>query len=236
MYVDIVEVEPPAAPEMKTGLFGKQTIINLGATSPIPSERFAATKKGKRYNRQTEDRFPGGTNTVLIYKCPRVLAMSKKSNTAIVIDIDNQRVYLMINGMVGLETQVSTARADKITPRGNFKMTERVSDGKISNLYDVEMPFWMRLGETEFGVHAGFLPGYPASAGCIRLPEHAAKIVFENTQRGSAVQIHGKWRPANRINTPSGTQPRSRGSRPAEKPNNGLEVDSYGQTVRRIQI
>ena len=182
MYVDIIEVAPPAAPQVKTGLLGKQTVKNAGATSPIPSERFAATKQGKRHQKKTEDKFPGA-NAVMIYKCPQILAMSTKSNTSVVIDIGNQRVFLMVNGMVALETQVSTARSDKVTPNGTFKMTERVRDGKISNLYDVEMPFWMRLDQTEFGVHAGYLPGYPASAGCIRLHPANAAVLFQMTRQ-----------------------------------------------------
>lgn len=232
VYLNIVEVPPRQAPKVKTGLFGKQSVANEGATSPVLSERYSATKEGKRYERRTTDKWPNETNRIVVYKCPQVLSMSRRSNTEVIIDVSKQRVYLMINGMMGLETQVSTARSDKETPRGKFAMTERVRDGKISNLYDVEMPFWMRLGDTAYGVHAGYLPGYPASAGCIRLPQHAAEIVFENTQRGTPVRIYTNWRAP----SATGRAPVATPIRRPGKTKDGYEVDSYGQTIRRIRI
>lgn len=236
IYQDIIEVPLPSAAAPTGGLFGQKTAKTGEINSPVLSERYNATREGKRYERRTDEKFPGETNRVIIYKCLPVLAMSNGSNTEVIIDVVKQRVYLMVNGLMGLETQVSTARSDKVTPRGAFEMTERVRDGKISNLYDVEMPFWMRLSETEFGVHAGYLPGYPASAGCIRLPEPTAEIVFDNTKRGSPVRVLSSWRaPA----LPS-SQPAGGSSKPARRPGgktpDGLEVDEYGQTIRRIKI
>jgi lipoprotein-anchoring transpeptidase ErfK/SrfK len=55
------------------------------------------------------------------------------------------------------------------------------------------MPYWMRLSGTVFGVHAGHLPGYPASAGCVRLPVSAAEVIFDNTTYGTKVSIYSQW-------------------------------------------
>jgi len=55
------------------------------------------------------------------------------------------------------------------------------------------MPYWMRLGETSIGMHIGDLPGYPASAGCIRLPQSVAPIIYEHAQRGVKVEVVDTW-------------------------------------------
>lgn len=124
---------------------------------------------------------------------PMVLSQSTKGNTRLVIDIADQKGYLLVNGKIAVETPVSTARPGKYTPRGNFSMSQRVRSGKVSTIYGVEMPYWMRLSGTVFGVHAGHLPGYPASAGCVRLPASAAEVIFNNTTYGTKVSIYSSW-------------------------------------------
>ncbi len=122
-----------------------------------------------------------------------VLARSNKANTRIVIDIARQKAFLLVGGEVGIEAPVSTARSGKYTPRGNFNISERVRSGKISTIYGVGMPYWMRLSGSVYGVHAGYLPGYPASAGCIRLPSEAARLIYDNTKYGTPVAIYSSW-------------------------------------------
>ena len=55
------------------------------------------------------------------------------------------------------------------------------------------MPYWMRLSGSVYGVHAGYLPGYPASAGCVRLPREAAQLIYDNTKHGTSVTIYSSW-------------------------------------------
>jgi lipoprotein-anchoring transpeptidase ErfK/SrfK len=124
---------------------------------------------------------------------PMVLSQSNGRNARLVIDIAEQRGYLLVNGKVAVNTPVSTARPGKYTPRGSYTMSQRVRSGKISTIYGVEMPYWMRLSGTAFGVHAGHLPGYPASAGCVRLPASAAEVIFDNTTSGTRVNIYSSW-------------------------------------------
>lgn len=98
-----------------------------------------------------------------------------------------------MNGKIAVDTPVSTARPGKWTPRGSFSMSQRVRTGKVSTIYGVEMPYWMRLSGSVYGVHAGHLPGYPASAGCIRLPVSAAQVIYDNTTYGTRVNIYSSW-------------------------------------------
>jgi hypothetical protein len=111
----------------------------------------------------------------------------------IVVDVSKQRAYLLIDGQVAIDTAVSTARTGKYTPRGEFKITERVKSGKTSTIYGCSLPYWQRLGDSPVGMHIGDLPGYPASAGCIRLPYSVAPVIFENTASGVTVQIVDSW-------------------------------------------
>lgn len=118
---------------------------------------------------------------------------SQSAPRKIVIDIGRQRAFLVIHGLVAIDTAVSSARRGKRTPRGNFTITEKVRSGKVSTIYHVYMPFWMRLGHTTEGLHVGDLPGYPASAGCIRLPQTVAPILFEHTGIGTPVEVVDSW-------------------------------------------
>lgn len=123
-----------------------------------------------------------------------LLEQGQNGQKKIVVDVSRQRAYLLIDNMVAIDTAVSTARSGKITPRGTFKITERVQTGKISTIYGSSMPYWQRLDQSAIGLHVGDLPGYPASAGCIRLPESVAPILFAHTARGIEVQVVDAWR------------------------------------------
>ncbi|MEO0413725.1 MAG: L,D-transpeptidase [Verrucomicrobiota bacterium] len=122
-----------------------------------------------------------------------VLAESNRSNTSVVIDVADQKSFLLVNGRTAAVSPVSTARPGKYTPRGSFRITERVRSGKISTIYNVGMPYWMRLNSSAYGMHAGHLPGYPASAGCVRMPTDMAQLFYDNTQSGTRVNIYSSW-------------------------------------------
>ena len=54
---------------------------------------------------------------------------------------------------------------------------------------DASMPFFMRLTDGGVGMHAGFLPGYPASHGCVRLPFGMARELYQRVDAGTPVEI-----------------------------------------------
>lgn len=122
-----------------------------------------------------------------------LLESEPEADRKIVVDIERQRAFLVVNGLVAVDSAVSTARRNKYTPRGTFRISEKIKSGKVSTLYHVYMPYWMRLGETAVGMHIGDLPGYPASAGCIRLPQSVAPVIYENAQRGVKVEVVDTW-------------------------------------------
>jgi ankyrin repeat protein len=106
----------------------------------------------------------------------------------ITISLANQRATLYKDGEPILRTEVSTGRENYETPTGRFVITDK-HRRRMSNIYEVEMPYFMRLSCSAVGMHAGYLPGYPASHGCIRMPKEAAREMFHLVDVGTLVSI-----------------------------------------------
>ncbi len=125
-----------------------------------------------------------------------LLATEDSSGAAdkkIIIDLKRQRAYLVIRNIVAIDTAISTGSRGRETPQGAFRISEKIRTGKVSNLYHVYMPFWMRIGDTAMGMHIGDLPGYAASHGCVRLPQTVAPVLFKNVPSGVPVEILESW-------------------------------------------
>jgi ankyrin repeat protein len=104
------------------------------------------------------------------------------------ISLAMQRVALVKNGVPVYRTQCSTGRQGYATRRGDFVITNKERNHR-STIYHVEMPYFMRLSCLDFGMHAGVVPNYPASHGCIRLPEEAARKFFSEIPVGTLVTV-----------------------------------------------
>ena len=85
-------------------------------------------------------------------------------------------------------TKVSTGRKGSSTPTGEFVITNK-HRAWTSTIYHSSMPYFQRLNCGDFGLHQGYLPGYPASHGCIRLPSQNAAKLFAMTNTGDRVRI-----------------------------------------------
>lgn len=107
----------------------------------------------------------------------------------IVVSIPLQRAYVYRGGtMIGVTT-VSTGRPGHATPTGSFDILEKRRE-HYSNLYNnAPMPFMQRLTWDGIALHAGQIPGRPASHGCVRLPLAFARQLFQVTQVGATVHI-----------------------------------------------
>ena len=104
------------------------------------------------------------------------------------ISLALQRVALVRNGVQVYRAQCSTGRQGYSTRRGDFVITNKERNHR-STIYHVEMPYFMRLSCLDFGMHAGIVPNYPASHGCIRLPEEAARKFFSEIPIGTLVTV-----------------------------------------------
>jgi ankyrin repeat protein len=105
------------------------------------------------------------------------------------VSLKKQRLTVTRDGKVWLLVPISSGAQGFETPRGEFVVTNKHEEWR-SNLYNnAPMPFFMRLNCGAVGLHAGELPGYPASHGCIRLPPSAAEKIFQNVDIGTVVTI-----------------------------------------------
>lgn len=107
----------------------------------------------------------------------------------VIVSLATQKAYAYRNGVpIGIST-VSTGSNGHATPTGVFTVLQKDAD-HVSNVYkDAQMPFMQRLTWGGIAMHAGNLPGYPASHGCIRLPPAFAKLLFGITRLGITVVI-----------------------------------------------
>lgn len=112
-----------------------------------------------------------------------------KEERHIVIHLGEQRARVYDSaGNEIFNTKVSTGRKGFATPTGEFVITNKHRDW-TSTLYDASMPYFQRLSCSDFGMHQGVVPGYPASHGCIRVPAGNAAKLFSMTQAGDRVRI-----------------------------------------------
>ena len=106
-----------------------------------------------------------------------------------VVSIDEQRAYVYRNGVLTGVSTASTGKKGYETPTGVFTILQKNKD-HYSNIYDnAPMPYMQRLTWGGVALHAGGLPGYPASHGCIRLPSEFARLLFEVTSHGMTVVV-----------------------------------------------
>ena len=120
-----------------------------------------------------------------------------KGPLLIIISIADQRISLYENGALIARSSVSTGVKNHPTPLGVFSV---ISKSRLhrSNIYsDAPMPYMQRITWSGIALHAGDLPGYPASHGCIRLTNDFAIRLWHLTKRGTRVIIaHDDIQPA----------------------------------------
>ena len=104
------------------------------------------------------------------------------------ISLAMQRIALFKDGVPTYHARCSTGRTGYSTKRGEFVITNKERNHR-STIYHVEMPYFMRLSCLDFGMHAGYVPNYPASHGCIRLPEDTARKFFSEIPVGTVVTV-----------------------------------------------
>jgi hypothetical protein len=136
--------------------------------------------------------------------------------TRVEIRLGEQKVYVYQGDDIAGVSPTTTGKPGHDTPPGHYTILVKDIDHK-SNLYGVfldehgyvvngnasvgdtpppgsaydaaDMPYYMRIRDDGVGMHAGYLPGYPASHGCIRLPHAFAELLFSNVSVGTPVDV-----------------------------------------------
>jgi hypothetical protein len=110
---------------------------------------------------------------------------------AVVVSIPQQRVHVYRNGIrIGVST-CSTGKPGHETPTGVFVVLQKDKHHHSSTYNNAPMPNMNRLTWSGIALHAGQLPGYPASHGCVRLPMEFSADLFGVTHLGTPVIISG---------------------------------------------
>lgn len=106
-----------------------------------------------------------------------------------VIRLAEQKVYVYRNdALIGVST-ASTGKRRRSTPTGVFSVLGKSRFHRSKKYNNAPMPYTHWLTSKGVAMHAGKLPGYPASHGCIRLPSQFARLLFESSPVGMRVVI-----------------------------------------------
>ena len=107
------------------------------------------------------------------------------------VDLGRQLATVYRNGVrIGVST-ISSGKDGYSTPTGVFTILEKDKDHRSRTHDNAPMPYQQRLTWKGVAMHAGNLPGFPASHGCVRLPMEFAKKLFDATPMGGTVVIAG---------------------------------------------
>jgi hypothetical protein len=145
--------------------------------------------------------------------------------TVVIINLTEQAAYLLEDGRLAFISPIASGKEGWATPTGSFRVISKdlnhqsgnfglVSDsyGRVVNpnatpgshippschYTAAPMPYFMEFSKY-VGMHAGFLPGYPASHGCVRMPRDLAAEFFARVEVGTPVKVIGSSRNVTRL-------------------------------------
>lgn len=154
------------------------------------------------------------------YRNEALLKQASPKNVSVEISLAEQRGFLLVRGAIAMDFPVATGRRSHPTPAGKYTVLGKQKEYS-SNLYGkihdatgavvlenadmradkvpeggtfvgAMMPFWMRLTNDGVGLHVGYVPGRPASHGCVRLKRDTAQELFVLVEVGTPVTIAEK--------------------------------------------
>jgi len=154
------------------------------------------------------------------YRNDDLLALATADNASVEIALSEQRGLLLVDGCLAMDFPVASGKRSHPTPAGEYRILGKQKDyssnlyGKIVDATGVvvvadadtrthvpaegtlfegaRMPYWMRLTNTGVGMHVGYVPGRPASHGCIRLRRETAARLFNLLKIGTPVVVAEK--------------------------------------------
>ncbi len=180
--------------------FSKRYLLPLGgsalgmvfATATLPELTSPAHAQWERDRPTTQHRASGRTPQSQPKTKPApVLSRAPEPGSPLLalISIGSQRLDIYDRQGLVASSPISSGRTGHESPHGIFSVIEKKAE-HFSNLYDdASMPFMQRITWSGVAMHAGALPGYPASHGCIRLPHGFARTWFDMTKLNTRVVI-----------------------------------------------
>ena len=123
------------------------------------------------------------------YKMVPAAGISKAGKVNILVSLRNQKTYVFKGGQLVAMSTSSHGTADHPTDPGRWTILQKKPFHRSNKYSNAPMPFMQRLDKWGRAFHAGVVPGYPASHGCIRLPAAMAKALYGMTKIGDEVDI-----------------------------------------------
>ncbi|GGE81383.1 L,D-transpeptidase family protein [Sphingomonas prati] len=117
------------------------------------------------------------------------LARARRQGLRVLVSLPQQKLYVFRDAKLLHTAPVSTGTPDHRTPTGTFRVMEKAVTHHSNRYSNAPMPFMHRLTSYGIAIHAGALPGYPASHGCIRVPRGFARTLYGLTRVGTVVTI-----------------------------------------------
>jgi hypothetical protein len=107
----------------------------------------------------------------------------------IVVSLPQQQLHVYRGGIRIGRSTISSGSAGRETPTGVFTILQKKVKHRSSLYDDAPMPYMQRLTWDGIALHAGRLPGYAASHGCIRLPLEFSKLLYDATTHDTMVIV-----------------------------------------------
>jgi peptidoglycan hydrolase-like protein with peptidoglycan-binding domain len=169
----------------------------------------------------------------IIFSFHSPAAFAETDPLQIVVSIREQKMRVFRGVEPIAEVPVSSGKPGHATPTGVFSILHKRKFHR-SNLYsNAPMPWMQRLTWTGIALHEGKLPGYPASHGCVRLPEGFAEELFGMTSPGAHVVITGDMIEPRLVEHPVLPQPQPA---PVATPVSHVPVPEHGAATRLADI
>ncbi|WP_118857685.1 L,D-transpeptidase family protein [Sphingomonas mesophila] len=119
-------------------------------------------------------------------------SLAPKGPVLVYVDLGRQQAHVYRNGIrIGVST-ISSGKPGHETPNGVFTILEKAKVHHSRTYDNAPMPNMQRLTWKGVALHAGNLPGFPASHGCVRLPLAFSEVLFNTTDKGGTVVIAGR--------------------------------------------
>lgn len=159
--------------------------VCAAALTAVPlSAQGAATSSAVEFARKAEALKPG--------EWVWAEEIARSGPVLVYVDLSRQTATVYRNGVRIAVTSVSTGKPGHETPTGVFTILQKDADHRSSTYNNAPMFYQQRLTWDGVALHAGGLPGYPESHGCVHLPIAFAKKLFGTTHMGGVVIVAGR--------------------------------------------
>lgn len=125
----------------------------------------------------------------------------------VLVSLSEQKAYTYRNGvLIGIST-ISSGKKGHETPTGVFHTMLKDAKHRSSKYNNAAMPYTQKFTSFGIALHAGGLPGYPSSHGCVHLPSEYARLLYEETPLGMTVVVSNETSSPESLNHPAFLSP-----------------------------